>query len=259
MSENLYTDSFSLRRTLAFGKIFSPWIGRQLLFMPLISLAVAILTIVLATNPVGTLFCGLLSFVPAIMVYFGSLVFAYSNDRTMLAILPVKWSEKALFMIVYSLVVVPLCVDVPQILADRVAIWLDPDRLDSNVFLSAKYTTQGVSASWNYLQQLIPAAVCLTAVVFYTSRRILMPVVWTIVSVIGLSVLGGICGILSVVKLGASNLDVIAESNKDNPKAIINALMGEMQPYISILQIISVSVLIILAWLVCRRLKTGQL
>lgn len=259
MSEDLYTDSFSLRRALAYGRIFSPWIGRQLLFMPLISLAVAILTIMLAINPLGALFSGLLSFIPAFMVYFGSLVFAYSTDQTMQTILPVKWSEKALFMIVYSLVVVPLCVDVPQIIADRAVIWLDPDRVDSNVILSARYMTQGVSASWNYLQQLIPAAVCLTAVVFYTSRRVLMPVVWTVVSMIGLSVLGGICGILSVVKFGAKNLEAIAEANQGNPRAVVNALMGEMQPYIEIFQIFSVAILFVFVWLICRKIKTRQL
>ena len=134
-------DNFSFARVMAYGNIYSPWIKRQLVFTPLISLAVVMINIMLGFYSFGLPFIGLVSFIPAFMVYFGALVFAVGTDPAVETMLPVKWSEKALFVTVYALVVIPLCVNLPQLIVEVVVRTAGGELFDSNIYINTRNMT----------------------------------------------------------------------------------------------------------------------
>lgn len=253
-------DNFSFARVMAYGNIYSPWIKRQLVFTPLISLAVVLINIMLGFYSFGLPFIGLVSFIPAFMVYFGALVFAVGTDPAIETMLPVKWSEKALFVTVYALVVIPLCVNLPQLIVEVVVRTAGGELFDSNIYINTRNMTFGsFNTCLSYVQQLVPASVCLATVVSLTSKRIVMSVVWTIVSLVALSIFGAICGILGVFKYGIGKIETLAESQSANPTVFINALMSEMQPYMMILMGVCIIAIAVFVWLTCRSIKTRQL
>ncbi len=252
-----YTDKFSVRRAIAYGNLFSPWIQRQMLFFPLISLAISVLSVFLGFMSLGIPFIALLSFIPSFMVYFGAMVFGVHSDRYIETLVPAKWSEKAAFVCIYAIIVIPLLVTIPSQLVYWSADTIFSKWTSGNHWLELRRIGTGLSSNilWNLVQSLIPASVCLYALVCYSSKRILMAAVWSVVSLIGLSIVGGIIGFISAFEFGKSNLEAMADRN---PEYVVNALMSEMQPMLIALGCVGLVFLIFMVWLIFRKFRERQ-
>lgn len=252
-----YSDKFSVRRAIAYGKLFSPWIQRQMIFFPLVSLLISVLSVFLGFLTVGIPFIALLSFILAFMVYFGSMVFGMHSDRYIETLVPVKWSEKATFVCVYTLIVIPLLVTVPTQLIYWIVDNFLKEWISGNHWLELRRIGTGfyANALWNTVQYLIPASVCLFALISYSSKRILLAAVWSVVSLIGLSIVGGIVGFISAFKFGKTNIETMAESN---PEEVVGALVSEMQPMFVMLGCVGVVFLMFMVWLIFRKFRERQ-
>ena len=252
-----HSNKFSVGRAIAYGKLFSPWIQRQLLFYPVISTLVAVLSVTLGLISYGMVFIVLLSFIPAIMIYFGSLIFGVHSDRYIETLVPATWVEKASFTVVYSLIVLPLLVVVPA----HIVLWVAehiPSVSDGNSWLEVKRLSTAFSSGllWNIMQSIIPAAVCLFALIVYSSRRILMAVVWSIVSLIGISIIGGVIGFMSAVRIAKDDMESIKYAD---PEQIIDNLATNMQPSFIILGTMGSIAVLLIIWLIFRKFKRRQI
>ncbi len=251
-----YSNKFSVNRAIKYGRLFSPWIQRQLLFYPLISIFISVLSIILGYTTYGIAFTALLSFIPAILQYFGSLVFGMHTDRYIETLVPATWCEKATFTVVYSLVVLPLLLNIPS----QIIYWIAtriPSVAEGNSWIEVHQLSKALSSGWlwNIVQSLIPTAVCLLALVIYSSRRILMSVVWSIVSLIGISILGGIVGFMSAIKMVKEDINTL---NNNDPEAIIDSLASSMQPSLIILGIAGCVILLVIVCIIFRKFRSRQ-
>ncbi len=252
-----YSNKFSISRAIAYGKLFSPWIQRQILFYPLISTFISVLSVSLGLIPYGMVFIALLSFIPALMIYFGSLIFGVHTNMYIETLVPATWVEKATFTVVYSLIVLPILVVVPA----QIVLWIAeriPAVAEGNSWLEVKQLSTAFSSGllWNIMQSLIPAAVCLLALVVYSTRRILMAVVWSIVSLIGISIIGGVIGFMSAIQLAKDDVDTIKNAT---PEKIIDDLAANMQPSFLILGIIGSIIVLMIVFLIYRKFKLRQI
>lgn len=252
-----YTDNFSVRRAIAYGNLFSPWIQRQMILFPLISLVISVLSVFLGFATIGIPFIALLSFIPSFMVYFGSMVFGMHSDRYIETLVPAKWSEKAAFVCVYTIIVIPLLVTVPTQLVYWIVDNFLKEWISGNHWLELRRIGTGFYANvlWNTVQYLIPASVCLFALICYSSKRILMGAVWSMVSLIGLSIMGGIIGFISAFRLGKANLENMSENN---PEEVVGALVSDMQPMLVVLGCVGAVFLLFMVWLVFRKFRDRQ-
>ncbi len=82
-----------------------------------------------------------------------------------------------------------------------------------------------------------------------------MAAVWSVVSLIGLSIVGGIIGFISAFEFGKSNLEAMADRN---PEYVVNALMSEMQPMLIALGCVGLVFLIFMVWLIFRKFRERQ-
>lgn len=252
-----YSDKFSVSRALAYGRLFSPWIQRQLIFYPVISIIIPILSLLLGYTAFGMAFIAILSLIPAMMVYFGSLIFGLHSDRYIETLVPATWCEKATFTVVYSLVVLPLLVNVPTQVVYRISV-LIPSIVDGNAWIEVNQLSRAFSSTWLWaiVQSLIPSAVCLLALVVYSNRRILMAVVWTVVSLIGISILGGVIGFMSAINMVKNDADSIKDIEPEN---VVATLASNMQPALITLGIIGLAIILVIVWLIFRKFRTRQI
>lgn len=251
------SDSFSWRRCLAYGRMYSPLIKYQLILWPLLALAIFLLSFASGFISFGIIFIGLLCFLASFMVYFGPMVFAFGPDLSVETILPVKWSEKAVFVIVYSLILLPLCVKLPLSGGVLIAGYISPELAQTNSYIELQHFSLSNYGWWGMVQELIPAAVCLLAVVMYSRRRVLMATVWTFVSLFGLGIIGFVVGLLSVFRMGYN--DGMEGMGRKAPDEIVSSLMHNMSPYLITLAIIAVAFIVTVVCLICRRFKNRQI
>lgn len=251
------SDSFSWRRCLAYGRMYSPLIKYQLILWPLVALAIFLLSFASGFISFGIIFIGLLGFLASFMVYFGPMVFAFGPDLSVETILPVKWSEKAVFVIVYSLILLPLCVKLPIAGGVLIAQSISPELVQTNSYIEVQRFSMSTYGWWGMVQELIPAAVCLLAVVMYSRRRVLMATVWTFVSFFGMGIIGFVVGLLSVFRMGCN--DGMEGVGRKSPDEIVTSMMHSMSPYFIILSIVAAAFIVTVVCLICRRFKNRQI
>lgn len=250
-------DSFSWQRCLAYGRMYSPLIKYQLILWPLLALAIFLLSLGSGFLSFGIIFIGLLGFIASFMVYFGPMVFAFGPDLSIETVLPVKWSEKAVFVVIYSLIVLPLCVKIPMSGGILIAKLISPELVHTNSYMEMQSLAFSNTGYWGLAQELLPAAVCLLSVIMYSRKRVLMSAVWTFVSLIGLGMVGFIVGLLSVFRMGYN--DGMDGLQQKTPDEIASTLIHNMTPYLIVLAVIVVAFLVTAVYLICRRFKNRQI
>lgn len=201
-------DAFSWRRVSMVANYYKPRIRWQLMFYPLISL-VAFALGMMAYNPgtpeSGFWFTGLLQY----FVMFGPLVIAFRRDWDMSITLPARASEKATFLVIYSLVILPVLALAPCDIAMNIAygrsLFVAGPVADPQV--AALLPDAAVQRAMNILGVLFATSVC--ACVVMTSRRrvVLKSVLFILLSNLGL---GFITAIVTMFMPGMNALTTAA-------------------------------------------------
>lgn len=203
-------DNFSFSRLALVWRCYNPGMGKQLLLTGGLTL-VAYLVSFMATQVVwGILLYGMMSYVTTITYCCGPLHFARFRDASFDLQIPATPGERTAVMLGYTLVVVPgvmaaawfgtsLIVSIftpdawvtPRIVS-RFISTLEPGELKAfNSML--KYTWM------QYLQNIIPALVCLLCVVLSRRNKVLKGIIGIIVTYLTMSVAVGIFTFIKVV------------------------------------------------------------
>ncbi|MCI5979086.1 MAG: hypothetical protein MRZ32_09285 [Bacteroidales bacterium] len=194
-------DAFSWRRVSMVANYYSPRIRRQLMFYPLISL-VAFALGMITYNPgepaSGLWVTGLLQY----FVIFGPLALAFHRDWAMSITLPAGSAEKATFLAIYSIIVLPVLAMAPceialNLVYDRSLFVTDPAMVDPEV--AAVLPDAAKQRAQNILGLLFSTAVCMW-VVMKTRRHVVLKAIGFIL-LFGL-VFGFVVGIMSLFNSG---------------------------------------------------------
>ena len=82
-----------------------------------------------------------------------------------------------------------------------------------------------------------------------------MSVVWSIVSLIGISILGGIVGFMSAIKMVKEDINTL---NNNDPEALIDSLASSMQPSLIILGMAGCVILLVIVCIIFRKFRSRQ-
>lgn len=263
-------NDFSWQRVDMVARYYYPSIRRQIIIYPAISVAVGIATFFMYNSPISTIFAGILSMVLSFMFYFGPIVFTRRSDRAIETMLPATSGEKATFLLLYSFIVIPLLVYLPQFLIQRILIWTIPS---NDLFMTINDLTSkfvGKTFGLSMAQSLVPLATCLYVVMRVKNNRAILGMVWAVVSLIGMGVISAIYGVYIALHSEALQAEMFASGYNDAaaglpPKTaqelsglIANTVADTMMPFIIGLGILSLIYVIVMAYLTARTLKKGQ-
>lgn len=198
---NEMSDRFSSGRFGLLWDFYRPGILRQLGWMAAGLLCLYILAILTrAANSFGLF--GLVNTMIVLPIYLGPLVFAVYRDRSLQTLLPASGIEKALFMLLYTVVAVPLA---------EVVIWygiegvfgvfgVAPDVLRSfdgkikESFMELGIADYDVFNPLRLATELLPAVVCLYVVVSSRGQRVLKGIGGIVGTVVAMGLVSGIYG-----------------------------------------------------------------
>lgn len=251
------SSSFSIKRALAFGRLYQPTLGRMIMIYPAISFALTVLTIFLGCSKTGVPFIALVSLVVSFMIYFSPLVFVAGGDPVIETMLPAKGSEKAWFMIMCSLLLFPTLVWIPQQIIEWIANWLNPAILADNYFYNLRNELGEHSMVVSYLQILVPTATCLATVARERRRRIVTPVIWTLVSIAGLAIAGMAVGFVKFFKIGMNHARMGLDPY--DTEEINRLVHGELNTILSILAVMCVVYIIVMGYISYRNISKRQI
>lgn len=249
--------SFSIHRTIAFGRLYQPVLGRMLMIYPAISIVLTLLTIMLGFNKVGVPFIAIVSVAVTFMIYLSPLVFVAGGDPVIETMLPARGSEKACFMLICSLIVFPLLVWIPQISIEWIFREFFPDLFRDNFFFKIREEVGGNAMSISFLQVLVPAVTCLATVAREKRRRIVTPVIWTLVSVAGLSILGIVIGFVKFFKIGMDHARMGLEPyNGEELNQLVHQQLGAI---LGILAVVCVIYILIMGYISYQKISKRQI
>lgn len=171
---------FSMSRVMMVARYFGPRISWQIKFYPLVSLGIFALAALMRSAGAPLLSSGLTGMLQY-LVLFGPIVLATRNDYEMVTTLPARASEKGLFAILYSLVLLPLLAYGPIYLASLLCYGtIDPDSAASDE-LSFMTGHMGLFLLFSFVSAAAGILTSLWAVAGSGRRRILKGIIWPIV------------------------------------------------------------------------------
>lgn len=219
------TSKFSLRRTVKVAKYYWPSLKKQVLIYSCLSLGAGVAGFLLEGIPFATLFMVLLATAMTFMAYWAAAAFTSHSSLEIETSLPAKISERALFILAYTLIAVPILLFGPKLLSSwLLGICFDPAQNQQIAGdLSHRFAT---TFGWlDTLEMYVPIVTCLFAVFAYNKSRFTMGAVWSIVSIIGLGISGVVMGLFVVFRSTGSDLESFAGKLKT----------GDAAPFLSLL------------------------
>lgn len=254
------TDSFNFRRALAFSRCFQPSIRRQMILYPVISLVFVVSSTILGNYKLGLPLIVLMSTISSFMAYLAPLVFTIGSDLTIETLLPVKDSERAAFITFYSLIVCPLLVCIPDFAVKQIMLQFFPAVVEDNFMYEMIQENPLTNMPLSVASALVPVATCLFAISVYRHRRILMPVVWTVVSLIAISILSGVVAVSRIFQIGMSDgIEGLENRIGSDPDTARDFLMGELQPAFIVIAALCVAYVIFISIMAYRNIKNRQI
>lgn len=180
---------------------YQPGILRQWMWTAVALFVVYLLALMSRFTHSFVLF-GLTNVLVVLPVYFGPIVFATYRDRSLQILLPASGAEKAVFMLLYTVVVLPLVVVAMWYIYEGIfsLLGVAPDVLDAfDVRIDTDFNKLGLKdfVLFNPLRicsELFPPLVCLYVVVSSKTQRVLKGVCGIVGGALSLSFFSGIYG-----------------------------------------------------------------
>ncbi|MBD5350524.1 MAG: hypothetical protein HDR89_06555 [Bacteroides sp.] len=158
-------DRFSIQRVKMVARYYYPMFRKQLLIYPLVGLLVGVLFHLRELLTMFDVFFGLLSLAMSFMVLWAPIVLT-GKDRTTEILLPARWSEKAVVLLGYFLVILPLITNGAYYLSNALITFLRTDSfLIHNPLTSHTFSELAIS-DWityplSYLNTIFPISIFL--------------------------------------------------------------------------------------------------
>lgn len=249
-------NTFSIGRAIAYSRMF-PAIKQHLAIYTAGAFVIFAAAMIISTTAAGIFFGSIFISIISMAMYLGPLVFAIGSSPMAEVMFPATKNEKAAMMTLYTFVVLPAAILAAALLATLFArIFVDGASL-CNLIPTRQMPTPFLSIL-QYASALLQMAVCLLSVVSYRRHRVLMPIVWTVVSLIASSLTAGIMAIVTVLGFKhefISRIDHAVPQQEEITRLMFDIIMPVMWWYVA-MTIIVTAVLIILA---VRKIRDRQL
>lgn len=229
MSNNVCSDSFSLRRLGMFAQYYKPLIGRQLIIYCLISVVFFVLSLMpfpsYAQAGIFTLVWTALGF----MYQLAPIVLAKSGDsRVIERLIPATACEKFCFYFIYFFIVVPVVVyTLPEISLYLYGIIPSIHTQDMDYLVYVHNSNPAMIVIMNSFSTAAGAATCLLVVLKARRNRVIMGIVSVFVVMVSVGIFGAIWGAAQMFRLGyeqAKNGIHLSEQEQiDSILSILNA------------------------------------
>lgn len=220
---------FSWDRVMRIGEFYFPALRMQMILYPVVALVLYGLTFLghyTLGGTVGILSNGLSSTVLGFMFYFAPVALTRRDTRIVETMLPATTVEKSVFLLGYFFVVIPVLLSGVYYGVGSALQWILG--LNDVLFTSLSITdmpyTPLVWAS-NMISAIVPAITCLWAVLVVARSRALMAMVWSVVSLISLSMLSGLITLAMMFANGFIEAIMKNPSIAESPDAM--AAMGD--------------------------------
>ncbi len=251
------SDKFSWRRMLSVGLMYKSGIRTYLLLSAAVSLVcfmIVQLTLQLGGNALGVY--TIMSFIVALVLYLGPLVFARRDD-TLIGLLPVKPVEKWLFYVLFSLVAAPVVVQGLWYGAEYIAkllglsdnittIMLAKYNLKTDIF---PYTDKAFIIAISLVQSAMIMVTVLYAVLGKPSHRVTRGVLSFFAALIISGLVSGIAGAASAIMEIGKDPDLVHHPEK---------LVVDMMPMFSIIYSVLAVYTVVMLWLCYRRIAKEE-
>lgn len=246
---------FSFDRIVNIARYYYPVLKRQIILYPIAGIVVGILNLTAAFTPVGILFSGIINSAISFLYAFGPVVFARHSNPVIETMLPATPREKASFVILYSLIGIALLVYAPFYIVLGIGHMAG---FDTNIELIL--TSLSEKPSWaiylgSALQNLVPVITCLYVVMRVRHNRALLGMVWSVISIIGLGIVGAVWGIIMTLSYGF----IDGTCTETDPDAIVGSITSSMGSLVLTVCIISGLYTAIMTWLTYRQIGKRQI
>lgn len=207
---NLTINRFSWRRVAMVARFFYPMLRSQIIFFPIVAFAFSLWinlmpdSFILKDMITGFMLLGI-----TLMFWWASGKFAGPN-RQCETMLPALWSEKALFVVVYSLAIVPLLLFVPQMIVDYAASLIDGCPLplfevgDNNIVIAGK------EIGLNSFDVYFSVTTCMYFACRSAKSTFVKSAVWSLVATIAWGLVIGIIFIVVLASEAYANVESLS-------------------------------------------------
>lgn len=248
-------DRFSLGRLAMVARYYWPTVRMQVIIYPAVSLFAGIV-IALCKNHMtaALLLTGLLSLPLSLLLNFGPLVFAFKSSQEIETLIPARTSEKAAFLILYNMVIMPVLITVPKWIVtttffpDMATVLAGPEGADiiRDMLSNQTWWKDILSVA----QTLMPVSICMFCVFKIKKRRVLYSIIWTVVAITLPALFGVALGIWFVVH------DVMTNGA---PEPLMKEQFIDMiLPVTWALCTIATAIDVVFCWLTARTIRRNQ-
>ena len=256
------TNKFSLTRMAMLWRYYSPGMNRPLLLTAAVTLLAYLVALMATFLPSGFGLYTAATFVLMLAYYCGPLHFARFNDRTFSAQLPATAAERTCMLFSYTMIEVPAVMATVWFMSIGVASFFAPNAPVMNFFMDRMADDAATQAGIDMpflnssmlglqrVQDIIPMLVCMLCVVSSRRTPVTNGIIGIVVALVGMSVLGGIGGIVLALTSGVS----AAMSGEEFNQALFLASFTSMLIYL--VYLIAVVALVTLVYSVIRIYRT---
>ncbi len=190
------SDRFSFKRAQMVARYYFPTFRTQLWLYPLVGFIFGLLYHVQDYFSLLGVFYMLLSLTVGFMIYWAPIVMT-SKQRTTDILLPAKWSEKALVLLVYFYVVVPIIVNLSTYLGAGIVslIRFGEIRIISDqtvTVLSKLATSEWMYYLLSYTNMILPISIFLFIVCRSAKPKAWQGILWSVVSTFSIGIAVGV-------------------------------------------------------------------
>lgn len=226
-----YGNAFSLGRLRMVFRFWWPTLRRYLLVFFLCSVAISVVTSLVALHD-GSLIAYQFAGVPAYFAVFGSAVFGSRKGRGQCIVLPATSNEKATFMLLYTIVALPL---VSYVTSGLISYFISGDTLANMAVESVHVKYSSSECFWFFgfslLINLMAALTCLYFAVMSRTHIYLKSIGLGFVVMSAPSFLLGLLAGIGVFK----DLDMASMSSLHDSSLIATSFFEKMTAWIKIM------------------------
>jgi hypothetical protein len=208
--EATINNNFSWARFKLLARYYSPALRLQMILYPIIALIIGILTYISMKSETGIIFGGLIGTILSFMIYLSPLALTRRTSPVVEAMLPVTWKEKAVLLLGYFLIIIPILIYIPSTIGEWITSQLiAPNELQQTLKALSDSSTIGMYGL-NYAPVVLTTSIALLVVISLTRNRAIMGLVWTIGTVVIMGMISSISSLAYIFY--KKGLDGLAEN-----------------------------------------------
>lgn len=207
-------DRFSWRRVAMIARYYYLPLRRAIILFPLLSFAVGMFSFFSIRYEINIFFSGTLSTILSFLYYWSPIIFNRVEQSQLTLSLPCRWSERATFVMLFSLIGLPILIFAPSYLLSELGKYLYNDNyvsllsnwnIDNNSIVSDPYKLLNLSMS------LFPFSVTLYTMFRARKNRPLKAMLLSLAAMVGETIFIGVVSIIFVMRYMVNN--TVAENS----------------------------------------------